>query len=291
VTQRLLWELLGLKLSLGTVSRVEASVSAALTAAYAEVVAAVAAAPVANYDETPWRSPGSKPWLWTGVTPEVSLYHIADRRNAEAFAALVTARPDQVKGTDRFIVYVQGIATAFHQYCWAHLDREFRAWAGRAGKAGLIGRALWEKAGELFDHWHAFRAGTLDRETLAARLAPVQTGLRAWLVSGAESRIPKLVGLCENLLSGWEALWTFVRVPGVEPTNNAAERALRQAVLWRKLSLFTQSLRGREYVERLLTVKDTLRKRRGDLLEFLTESLRAARLGTAPPQLLASAPT
>lgn len=283
----LLAELLGLPLSLGTLCRVETTVSDALAPAVAEIAAAVGAAPVVNCDETPWREPGAKPWLWVATTPDATLFRIELRRNGDAFEALLPPRPGQIKGTDRYSVYTSRIPVAEHALCWSHLDRDFAAWVGHASVAGTIAQWLAEETAHLFSHWHAFQRGEIDRPTLLAWLAPVQRAVKTALAWGAASGVAKFRGLCANLLERWEALWTFARVAGVEPTNNAAERAVRQGVLWRKVSLFTQSERGRTYVERVLTVKTTLRQQGGNLLEFLTASLRAARTGAAPPQVFA----
>jgi transposase len=283
----LLAELLGLPLSLGTLSRVEATVSEALAPAVAEIATVVGAAPVVNCDETPWREPGAKPWLWVATTPDATLFRIDLRRNGDAFEALLPPRSGQIKGTDRYSVYTSRIPEAEHALCWSHLARDFAAWVGRPNVAGTIARWLAEETAQLFSHWHAFQRGEIDRATLLAWLKPVQRAVETALEWGAASGIAKFSGFCTNLLARWEALWTFARVEGVEPTNNAAERAVRQGVLWRKVSLFTQSARGRTYVERVLTVKTTLRQRGGNLLEFLTESLRAARTGAEPPQVFA----
>jgi transposase len=282
-------ELLGLRLSLGTLSRVEATLTTALAAPYAEVARAVAAAPVVYCDESPWREPGAKPWLWsasTGDGPGASLFRIAGSRDTEAFRALLPPNPAQTKVTDRYAVYVHALAEAEHGVCWAHLAREFLHWSTRLGEAGSVGRWLVAETEKLFGHWHAFRAGKIDRATLAERLEPVRAAVRAALRWGAGRPIPQLQGLCKNLLAREETLWTFLRVEGVEPTNNTAERAVRPGVLWRKGSLFTQSERGREYVARMLTVRTTLRRHGGNLLEFLTAALRRQRAGEPPPRLL-----
>jgi transposase len=279
-------ELLGLPLSLGTLSRVEATVTAALAEPYAEVARAVAAAPVVYCDESPWREPGEKPWLWTATTEAVSLFRIALSRDTAAFRTLLPANRKQTKVTDRYAVYVHALAESEHGVCWAHLDREFLYWSTRLGEAGVVGRWLAAETEQLFAHWHAFKAGVIDRPALAERLEPVRAAVRTALRWGAARRIPKLQGLCRHLLEREATLWTFVRVEGVEPTNNTAERAVRPGVLWRKTSLFTQSERGREYVARMLTVRTTLRRQGGNLLEFLTEALRCHRGGEPPPRLL-----
>jgi len=279
-------ELLGLPLSLGTLSRVEATLTAALAAPYAEVAAAVAAAPVVYCDESPWREPGEKPWLWTATTPAASLFRIATARDTAAFRELLPENPEQIKVTDRYAVYVHALEEREHGVCWAHLDRDFCYWSTQLGAAGAVGQWLAAETERLFAQWQAFRNGELDRAALAARLAPVRAAVQAALRWGAAQRLPKFSAFCQNLLDREETLWTFVRMEGVEPTNNAAERAVRPGVLWRKTSLFTQSERGREYVAHLLTVRTTLRKHGGHLLEFLTEALRCQRTGASPPRLL-----
>ena len=289
VAQVLLQELLGLPLGLGTLSQVEARLAEALAPAGAEVAAAVAAAPVVNCDETPWRAPKEKPWLWVATTPTATCFRIARRRDADAFRDLLPARPGQIKGTDRYSVYTNGIPVEDHAICWGHLLRDFTAWTERAGPALQMAWRLRTLAQQLFGLWRDYRDGMLDRPLLWDRLEPVRTAMRETLDAGVASGIVKFTGLCANLLARWDALWTFARVEGVEPTNNAAERAVRQGVLWRKVSLFTQSERGRRYVERMLTVKTTLRCRKGNLLEFLTETLRAAQAGEPPPTLVAAA--
>lgn len=286
--QTLLRELLGLPLALGTLSSVEETLKNALGDAYAEVAARVKAAPVVYCDETPWRAPGAKPWLWAAATAEAALFRIAPHRDLVAFEALGLDRPDQIKVSDRYTVYINGLPVEVHALCWAHLDRDFAAWERRSGVARVIARWLSEQTDRLFGHWHAFRVGACDRSGLAKQMRPVQSAVRAALQWGVASGEPQFQRFCQNLLNRWDALWTFVRVDGVEPTNNLAERTVRSGVLWRKISLFTQSERGREYVERMLTIKTTLRKQGGNLLEFLTESLRAARSGAPPPRIFAA---
>jgi transposase len=286
----LISELTGLPLSLGALSAVEATLRQALAAAYEEVGTAVAAAAVVYCDETPWRAETGKPWLWTAATPAATYFRIASRRDSEAFLALGLDTPGQIKVTDRYSVYTSLLDPSEHGLCWSHLDRDFRGWVGHPSAAGAIARWLAAETQRVFTQWHAFQRGECDRAGLAVRLETVQTAIRTALKWGAESGVPQFQGLCRNLQDRWESLWTFVRVAGVEPTNNRAERAVRPAVLWRKTSLFSQSERGREYVERLLTVKTTLRQNGGNLLEFLTETLRAARCGLPPPKLLAPVP-
>ncbi len=96
----------------------------------------------------------------------------------------------------------------------------------------------------------------------------------------------KARGFCRDLLNTWPALWTFVAIAGVEPTNNAAERALRPAVLWRKGCFGTQSTAGSRFAEQMLSVSATCQQQNRHLLTFLTESVHAHWAGTPPPTLI-----
>src|SRR5439155_4870005 len=123
---------------------------------------------------------------------------------------------------------------------------------------------------------HQFQADG-DRNTLINQSAPLKKELRALLLHGSQGkRQRRSWGLAKNLLKIWPALWTFTTVPGVEPTNNAAERALRPAVLWRKGSFGTQSEPGSQFVARMLSVAASCRQQRRSLLDYLTEVCAAA---------------
>ena len=141
-------------------------------------------------------------------------------------------------------------------------------------------------ADELFDHWHAFRAGEIDRPTLQQRLRPTQARLCRLLRRARDSGHWKGAGLARDLLRHWPSLWTFARVEGVEPTNNAAERAVRPGVLWRKGSFGNQGAGGRVFVERLLTVAGSLRLQGRSVFAYLQAAVRASRAGEEAPSLL-----
>ena len=162
--------------------------------------------------------------------------------------------------------------------CWAHLIREFRKIAERGGESQAIGEGLLEQARHLFKLWHRVRDGTLTREGFAAAVVEIRVVVQQWLAEGAtyevargdKSARARTARTCRALLKVEEALWLFVRVVGVEPTNNAAERALRPAVIWRRTSFGTQSALGSQFVARMLTVTLTLRSQQRPVLEYLT---------------------
>ena len=146
--------------------------------------------------------------------------------------------------TDRYLGY-NWLATQRRQVCWAHLKRDFQAIAERAGDAKEIGEALLAQTKEVFRQWHELREGTISRRKFQHLHAPVQQRVTELLSAGSECGSRKTRGTCRHIRAVEEALWTFVRVRGVEPTNNRAERGLRRAVLWRRKSFGTQSEAGR----------------------------------------------
>jgi len=138
----------------------------------------------------------------------------------------------------------------------------------------------------LFALWHRFRVGEFDRKALQRRLVPLQARLGRLVWRGEASPDRKAAALSRSLDRWWAALWTFARVEGVEPTNNAAERALRPAVLWRKGSFGSDSEAGSRFAERLLTVAATCRQQGRRLLDTLVDAGEAMLQGTPAPSLL-----
>jgi transposase len=275
----------GVPLALGTVSNLQGQVSDALAAAHAEAVAAVRAAPVKHVDETGWKLKGKLCWLWLAATARVAAFLVHARRGAVGLAAILGTRVRGILHSDRWSAYGR-LPVAQRQVCWAHLIRDFRKCAqrGRAGKR--VGQAGLAAAEALFREWHLFRGGGITRRALYRRLDPVAAELHQALERGCGCADAKVAAFCENLLAVAPALWRFVVVEGLEPTNNHAERLLRRGVLWRKNAFGSASARGLRFVERLLSVVQTLRLQQRPVLEFLVQSLVAHRAGLPTPKLL-----
>jgi transposase len=134
----------------------------------------------------------------------------------------------------------------------------------------------------VFTAWHAYRCKLFDQPALQQALLPVRQALADLLQHSAMARWGTLRTFARDLQGHWEALWTFSRVEGVEPTNNVAERALRPAVVWRKGCFGTQSTGGSRFVERMLSVSATCRQQQRNLLTFLTDMASAAWAGQSP---------
>jgi transposase len=275
---------LGVPIALGTVSNLEQEMSAALAGAHAEAQQAVQQAEAKNVDETGWKQAGAKCWLWGAATAWVACFIIAPTRGAAGLAALLGQKIKGIISSDRAKVYGQ-LRLGLRQLCWAHLKRDFQKLVdgGGAGKAyGALGLAA---VGILFTEWHLFRGGG-SRAALQRELEPVRAVMRTWLAEGARCTDAKAAALCGNLLAVEPALWTFLSKNDVEPTNNHMERLLRSGVLWRKNAFGCHSAAGCRYVERILTVVQTLRLQKRPVLDFLYRSVCSHRSSHPAPKLL-----
>lgn len=271
--------LLGVPISLGGVARLQAEMGAALAAPAEALAREVADAPVKHADETGWGNAGARRWMWVALSATAVTFLIHGRRNREALKALLLGEPSGVVVSDRWGAYL-GIPPERRQLCWAHLKRDFRGMAEAAGEAGRAGRNLVMLTGRLFSLLARVRDGTRTREwlrELAERtLRPL---VRRWLEAGAACDHAATAGKCASILGLEGAMWTFLRVEGVGPTNNAAERALRPAVVRRKKSFGSASVGGEAWLCRILGVTQTLRMRGLTVLDYLADALRAFRSG------------
>ena len=167
-----------------------------------------------------------------------------------------------------------------------HLARDFQALAdSEDGVVKRLGHDLLRPTRELFRQWSRCRDGTIRRAELNSRLEPVRRAVESLLLRGLFSGHPRLVGMCRELYDHRAWLWTFLEQE-VEPTNNASERALRHAVIWRKLSFGTQSARGSRFVETMLTVIETCRQQSQDVFAYVTAAVQARCADRPAPSLL-----
>jgi transposase len=299
-TQQALEDFYQVEVALGTINNLRQEVSAALAAPVAEATEFVQAQEVANADETGWaqgNSDGANPqrrkaWLWVLVTTWVTIFEVHLSRGQVAAQELLGEFVGYLI-TDRWTGY-SWWPLERRQLCWAHLIREFQKIAERGGASQRIGERLLEQARKLFELWQRVRDGTLTREGFAAAVVEIRAQVQQWLAAGAAYEVArgdksvraKTARTCRELLKVEAALWLFVRVIGIEPTNNAAERALRPAVIWRRTSLGTQSALGSQFVARMLSVTLTLRAQQRNVLEYLTAACEASRQGKPAPSLL-----
>jgi len=281
-------EVLGAPISLGTVANLEQEMSAAMAPAYAEAQKAVRKAPVKHLDETGWKQAGAKRWLWVAATSQVAVFLIHQLRNVTVLYRLLGEKIIGVLVSDRLHAY-EHVPVNQRQLCWAHLKRNFEKLVEWGGKAQELGEALLKIEKKVFKLWHLFRGGGWTQEELARRMLPCQFDMEQELARGRRSRNRRVKGFCTRLGALQSALWTFATHPGVEPTNNHAERLQRPAVIWRKCCYGCSSTAGCDFVARLLTVVHTLRLKKRPVLQFLADTLQAHRAHQTPPPLLATA--
>lgn len=271
--------------SAGWVVKLQNQATAALTPAYHELAAQLPTEPVLGIDESPTKQARLKSWLWTFVAGSYTLFALRTTRAATVLEDLLTDAFHGVVNCDRAKMYWK---LGRPQWCWAHLKRDFQALVDHPDhQVKRLGRDLLRPTSELFQHWARCRDGTITRAGMLRLMRPIRQEIDSLLLRGVFSGNSKLVGMCEPLHDHRDWLWTFLDVEGVEPTNNVSERALRPAVIWRKLSFGTQSARGSRFVETILTVVETCHRQSRNSFEFLTAAVQAHFARQPAPSLLA----
>lgn len=290
VSQRDVAEMLAtlfhVEMGLGSVPAQQQRVSRALTQPTSQVRAFLAQQPTVNVDETSWVEANKTTWLWVSSPSQVTLFALEQTRGAAGAKSVVGDDYHGIVGSDRW----QGdhwLEEAHRQLCWAHLKRDFQAVVDRGGGSAIVGQLLLAQVEHLFTCWHQFRDGSLSRPAFQEAIRPVRHEIETLLqLAILAVEHPKTRKTCQNILKFKRALWTFVDQEGVEPTNNAAERALRRGLIWRSRSFGTQSEAGSRFVERILTAVTSLRQQHRDVLDYLTQACQALTCGTTPPSLV-----
>jgi transposase len=272
-------------IALGTVANLEQEMSAALAPAHEEAVAAVRQAAVKYVDETGWKQAGHKRWLWVAATHTVVAFVIDLFRNVTALRKLIGPTLSGILCSDRWRAY-DYVELLQRQVCWAHLKRNWEKLQERGGKAKVIAEGCLSVQERVFEHWHLFRGGGCSRAQMDEAMAPLMLEMMALLQQGLRCRNRKTKRFCDRVLDVYPALWTFVVEEGVEPTNNHAERVQRRAVLWRRRSFGCHSASGCRFVERILTVVQTLRLQQRSVVAFLYEAILAHRTRHPRPRLV-----
>jgi transposase len=286
-TAALLEDVCGLRVSLGSVATSCARVSAVLAPIDATIQNYIQQQPQLWVDETGWKEGARRGWLWVAVSPQASCYRIHASRGQGALWELLGEAYGGVVHSDRASVY-HALPNRQRQLCWAHIIRNLQGLAEYQHAESRWAGALLDWTRPLFDAYQAYQCGIFDQIALQHALLPVRLAMHDLLLQGARAPWEKLQATCTDLLRHWEALWTFSRVEGLEPTNNRAERALRPAVIWRKSCYGTQSEGGSRFVERMLSVQATCAQQGRNLFAFLSEAVRAAWALESAPVLIST---
>jgi transposase len=277
-------QLFGARISSGTVDAILQRVADALEDPYADLLERVRAGEHLNMDETGWRTSGQRRALWGAFTERHAILQITPGRHEDHAKALL-GDTTAIVTSDRWWAYAH-LPLKRRQICWAHLRRDFTAHAEGLGAEKAFGELGLKVCEDLFWAWEVF-AHTGDRHELRLAVRALRRELKPILrtYSAKAPRYKYTRGMARNLLKAWPALWTFESVNGVQPTNNHAERALRSAVIYRKLSLGSQSDDGERRVERLLSTHTTCRLQGRSMHAYLIDVLRAHTRGDPVPLL------
>lgn len=264
--------------------KMQTQVTAAVRPAYEELAAQLPSQKRLSIDESPTKQQKSKAWLWTFVAQSFTVFAFRTTRAATVLDELLTGKFRGIVNCDRAKMYWQ---TRRLQWCWAHLKRDFQALIDSTDRqAKRLGHDLMRPTREMFSAWARYRDGTITRAEFKRLMKPIRKTVDELLLRGAFSGSARLMGMCNELYDHRDWLWTFVDHKGIEPTNNASERSLRHAVIWRKLSFGTQSVGGSRFVETMLTVIETCRQQQRPVFEYLVAAVAAHFSHSSCPSLV-----
>jgi transposase len=280
-----LWELFGIKISLGSVSNIEGQMRKALSTPSSEAMTAVGDAKVKHVDETSWVRDFERCSAWVFATAWLSVFRVVENGRRSTLLRLLGKKQRGILISDRASVFLYWLMGK-RQICWSHLLRAFIGFSQRDGPVGAIGADLVTCAELVLGYWREYNQDAISRERFEHWMEAVKRATKHLLNKAVDLEAPEFSGSCANMLVHWDAMWTFVDTPGVDPTNNHAERELRRLVLWRKRSFGTRSDRGDEFVESMLTVTHSLRKQGRAVIEYLHDCFVAMRDGVTPPSLI-----
>ena len=279
-----LTDLLNMPCSAAATVKMQNRVAAALERPYEDLKARLGKESQLFMDESPTKQANQKAWLWTAVASTYAVFAIFASRAATALPTLLGESFGGIINCDRAKMYWRAKRL---QWCWAHLKRDFQSLIDhRDHQVKRLGYDLMREVNEMFRLWHRYKDGLDSRKTFQSEMKPVRNAVDAFLLRGRFSGNKRLVGMCRELYERRDWLWTFVAQQGIEPTNNTAERALRPAVIYRKLSFGTQSESGSRFVERMLTVSETCRLQNRSVYQWLTGAVEASLQNRPAPSLV-----
>jgi transposase len=244
---------------------------------YQSIREEVSNAAVKGIDETGWKVNGKKRWLWVGATCQSVLFLIHSRRNKNALVDLVKKFTGFLI-SDRWKIYNHW-PIKLRQLCWSHILRNWEKLFEQIPQVKkLRDRWMWIEK-RIFAWWYRFKSGEISRQTLIGKVEIEEKYLFLVLSDGMKSANKRIASFCERLNGLRSALLTFVRHEGIEPTNNHTERVQRRAVIWRRTSFGCHSESGCRFVERILSVVETLKLRGQSFLEFTARAIEGYRKG------------
>ena len=304
LTVRLMQDFFGIKLSLGSISRMERIASEALAQPVAEVACAIKNESRVHADETGMKQKKKKGWLWVFLTESISLFVLRATRGAKVVKEVLGSDFSGILYSDRWSAY-SWLPGTRRQFCWAHLIRDFESFKLRNDESARLGELLLHQSEHLFYLVHRVRDGTLSQTIFKKRVRQIRREVMFRLEQGGRcahtKRRPrscdcqkkgkkcvtqKAARLCRRLVDDKESMWVFLDEELLELTNNAAERAIRPAVIYRKRSFGIEGEGGCRFFERMMSTVTTLRLQERHVLGYVTEAVQAHFRGELPPSLL-----
>ncbi|MBA3817095.1 MAG: IS66 family transposase [Parachlamydiaceae bacterium] len=273
-------------ISLGTVFNKQKLVNAAMKAPVLDLLALVKEDVSVNADEAGHNRDGKRHWLWGFISHRAAHFSVHPSRGKKVLRSLM-GDFKHILISDRYAAYGY-FDSSQRQLCWAHLKRDFTKLSEKDDKIiARIGSSLLDNESSLFKIWHAFKHEELSRDELVRQSKPVRQRIGELLEQGCYTD-PSLraVRFCKNVLKHINALWTFIEIDGVEPTNNHAERSLRPSVIWRKKYYCTRSDYGTEYVASSASINVTCRLQGKSSFTFLCELMENYFVGKQTSALL-----
>ena len=288
-TQELALDLWQLPISLGSVADSCHKVSVALEPSYQAIEDKVQKHPTNHVDETGWKREGKLRWLWVATNAAASLFKISSNRGGQSLKELIGENYGGIIHSDRHKPYLK-VEESRHQLCWAHLIRNLRGLSQRAGPAEKWASECLEESDKLFEQWHRFKREEISRAKLEEEVEPIRAKFKSQLQAGTTLGDGKVRAFSREVLRLEERLYLFVKEPGVEPTNNAAEQALRCGVIWPRCEkcFGNQSDWGEGFVARVLSVRATSQKQGLNFLNYLSVCLEANWFKMPSPAIFAT---
>ena len=223
--EELVEDFFGVPISLGSVANLEQATSKAVEVPVEEVARAIREEPIVHADETGWFEGSKRAWLWVAITAHLAFFLVRTSRGAKVAKELLGAAFAGILVSDRWSAY-SWVDVARRQLCWAHLLRQFRGFQDHGPEASAIGQPLELLTETMFHAWHRVRDGTMTRADFQKLMTPLRQYVVLHLNAGLSCPTQSVAGRCREILTLEPALWTFVDVEGVEPTNNAAEHGV-----------------------------------------------------------------
>lgn len=284
-------EMFGIPISVGAVDAAIMRMSAILADPWERLREYIQQAELVHADETSWRLSGAQQYLWLAATALAACFRIDPHRSKQAAKALLGENFGGFVVTDRYAGY-HWLDVLQQQLCWCHVIRQLVELSQRERTPGTLGKKLVKLARAVFVVHRRYLQEDHDLDWLRNELEPLRAQIRALLEQGARGRHEKTANFCGGLLQDWNALWTFCEVQDLDipMTNNAAERAVRHGVLMRRIQGGTQSDQGSRWIERILSIRETLRLQDRPVLDYLIQAATAGHHGRLAPSVLPSGP-